>query len=86
MRLWNAVRKGDIPAAQEAQREVSIITNRLSPWLVEQKKVALRFRGIDVGDVRLPLLPPTAEETEEIHATLVEHGIIPGDDERWLRI
>lgn len=86
VRLWRAVRAGDLARAMEIQREVSIISHRMDPWFANQKKVALGFRGIEVGDVRLPLLPPTPEGVEEIRAMLTDHEIIPGDDETWLRI
>ena len=86
VRLWRAVRAGDLAEAMKVQREVSIISHRRDPWLVNQKKVALGMRGIDVGDVRLPLLPPAPEDVEEIRAMLVDHQVIPGDDDTWLRI
>ena len=41
-------------------------------------KAAMRLRGIDVGDPRLPLVPATAEQTSAIAADLAEAGVALG--------
>lgn len=47
-------------------------------------KTALRLRGIDVGDPRLPIVPATPEQVEAITADLTQGGVpldeVPGAD------
>jgi 4-hydroxy-tetrahydrodipicolinate synthase len=39
-------------------------------------KAALNLLGHDVGGLRLPLVPATAEETDAVRATLERHGLL----------
>jgi 4-hydroxy-tetrahydrodipicolinate synthase len=39
-------------------------------------KEALRLRGFDVGGVRLPLVPPTAEQTAELERVMRHVGVL----------
>ena len=41
-------------------------------------KAAMRLRGVDVGDPRLPLVPATPEQTSAIAADLAEAGVALG--------
>jgi 4-hydroxy-tetrahydrodipicolinate synthase len=39
-------------------------------------KAALNLLGRDVGGLRLPLVPATAEETDAVRAMLERHGLL----------
>ncbi|QNQ90420.1 4-hydroxy-tetrahydrodipicolinate synthase [Corynebacterium poyangense] len=39
-------------------------------------KAALRLQGIEVGDPRLPITPPTAEEVEELRDDMEKSGVL----------
>jgi len=45
-------------------------------------KAALNPLGHDVGGLRLPLVPATAEETEAVRAMLERHGLVPSQSAR----
>jgi 4-hydroxy-tetrahydrodipicolinate synthase len=45
-------------------------------------KAALNLLGHDVGGLRLPLVPATAEETEAVRAMLERHGLVPSQSAR----
>jgi 4-hydroxy-tetrahydrodipicolinate synthase len=45
-------------------------------------KAALNLLGHDVGGLRLPLVPATAQETEAVRAMLERHGLVPSQSAR----
>ncbi|WP_318246513.1 4-hydroxy-tetrahydrodipicolinate synthase [Guptibacillus algicola] len=69
--MLNAYHAGDVKEASAIHRKILPIMNELfkapSPSPV---KTALQLSGIDVGSVRLPMLPLTAEERSSLAAVL----------------
>jgi 4-hydroxy-tetrahydrodipicolinate synthase len=45
-------------------------------------KAALNLQGHDVGGLRLPLVPATAEETDAVRQTLERHGLVSNSPAR----
>lgn len=72
--MINLFKNGNIEAAAAAHRKLLPIMNALfaapSPSPV---KAALNLKGINVGGVRLPMVPLTAEETNTLQSVLQQH-------------
>jgi 4-hydroxy-tetrahydrodipicolinate synthase len=69
--LLSAFESGDIATA----RKISVSLSPLCAAMrrlggVTMSKAGLRLQGIDVGDPRLPQVPATAEQTDELAADM----------------
>ncbi|WP_026424017.1 4-hydroxy-tetrahydrodipicolinate synthase [Actinokineospora inagensis] len=68
---------GDVAAARELHNGLLPVLRAFSRvGGVVFSKTALRLRGTEVGDPRLPLPPATAEQVEAIAADLTEAGVL----------
>jgi len=69
--------KGSFNAAWAAHKRLLPLMNGLfetsNPILVKE---ALRLSGFDVGSVRLPLVPPTPEQSRRLKAIMEEVGVL----------
>lgn len=75
-RLLDAYESGDVATAREVNTSVLPVLRTFGRvGGVIFSKAALRLRGIDVGDPRLPLPAATPAEIELITADLVEAGV-----------
>ncbi|MCE7007561.1 4-hydroxy-tetrahydrodipicolinate synthase [Kibdelosporangium philippinense] len=82
LQLVDAYESGDVTKALEVNRSllpVNRAMGRTGPGLgLAFVKAALRLRGLDVGDTRLPILPATEEQTAAIAADLTVAGVSLG--------
>ncbi|MEU5693932.1 4-hydroxy-tetrahydrodipicolinate synthase [Actinosynnema sp. NPDC020468] len=71
LRLLDAYESGDVRGARAVHES---LLPALRPFGrmpgVTYAKAALRLQGVDVGDPRLPLVPPTTEDIEAVEAEL----------------
>lgn len=68
---------GDLDTARDINAQLSSLVaaqGRLGG--VSFAKAALRMQGIEVGDPRLPILPPNERELEELRADLENSGVL----------
>jgi 4-hydroxy-tetrahydrodipicolinate synthase len=72
-----AVREGDLERARELDRELAPVYELLkittNPIAI---KAALNLTGHDVGNCRLPLVPPTDEELSHVRDCLARLGLL----------
>lgn len=72
-----AVREGDLERARELDRELAPVYELLkittNPIAI---KAALNLTGHEVGNCRLPLVPPTAEELARVRDCLARLGLL----------
>ncbi|HZO96589.1 MAG TPA: 4-hydroxy-tetrahydrodipicolinate synthase [Gaiellaceae bacterium] len=72
-----AVREGDVERARELDRELApaydLLRVATNPIPI---KAALNLLGHEVGGHRLPLVPPTAEELEQVRSCLARLGLL----------
>jgi 4-hydroxy-tetrahydrodipicolinate synthase len=72
-----AVREGDLERAREIDRELAPVYELLrittNPIAI---KAALNLTGHEVGDCRLPLVPPTGEELARVRDCLARLGLL----------
>jgi 4-hydroxy-tetrahydrodipicolinate synthase len=77
--MLDAYEKGDVAGALEHNRSmlpVNRAMSRTGPGLgLTFAKAAMRLRGVDAGDPRLPILPATEEQVAAIAADLAVAGV-----------
>ena len=74
--MLNAYESGDVVGARELHRGMLPVLRAFSRvGGVVFSKIALRLRGLDVGDPRLPLLPATPQQVTAIAGDLAEAGV-----------
>jgi 4-hydroxy-tetrahydrodipicolinate synthase len=74
--MLDAYENGDIGTARTNHRSLLPVLRAFGRvGGVSFSKAALRLRGHDVGEPRLPLVMPTSEQTAAIAADLVEAGV-----------
>jgi 4-hydroxy-tetrahydrodipicolinate synthase len=77
--MLDAFESGDVAKAQEHNRALLPVNRAMAeagPGLgLVFAKAALRLRGIDTGDPRLPILPATEEQVAKIAADLAVAGV-----------
>ncbi|WP_029112571.1 4-hydroxy-tetrahydrodipicolinate synthase [Mycobacterium sp. URHB0044] len=75
--MWSAFTSGDVATARKCHVALGPLNdaqNRLGG--VTMAKAGLRLLGIDAGEPRLPQIPPTAEQVEELAADLRAAGVL----------
>lgn len=75
--MWSAFRAGDVATARKCHIALGPLNdaqNRLGG--VTMAKAGLRLLGIDAGEPRLPQIPPTAAQVEELAADLRAAGVL----------
>jgi 4-hydroxy-tetrahydrodipicolinate synthase len=75
--MWTAFRSGDVATARKCHIALGPLNDaqhRLGG--VTMAKAGLRLLGIDAGEPRLPQIPPTAQQVEELAADLRAAGVL----------
>jgi 4-hydroxy-tetrahydrodipicolinate synthase len=75
--MWSAFTSGDVATARKchvALGSLNAAQTRLGG--VTMAKAALRLQGIDTGDPRLPQVPATAAQIEELAADMRAAGVL----------
>jgi 4-hydroxy-tetrahydrodipicolinate synthase len=75
--MWSAFRSGDVATARKCHIALGPLNDaqhRLGG--VTMAKAGLRLLGIDAGEPRLPQIPPTAQQVEELAADLRAAGVL----------
>ncbi|SFW76341.1 4-hydroxy-tetrahydrodipicolinate synthase [Amycolatopsis australiensis] len=78
--MIDAYENGDTSTARTNHRGMLPVLRAMSRvGGVAFSKAALRLRGFDIGDPRLPIVAPSAEQTAAIAADLAQGGVPLGD-------
>lgn len=80
VKMCNAVMAGDMPGAQELHRQLFRLSQAM--FLVSNPipvKTSLALMGKMSDEMRLPLCPMDAENTEKLKKVLIEHGLITAE-------
>jgi 4-hydroxy-tetrahydrodipicolinate synthase len=75
--MWSAFASGDVATARKchvALGPLNAAQTRLGG--VTMAKAGLRLQGIDAGEPRLPQIPPTADQIEELAADMRAAGVL----------
>jgi 4-hydroxy-tetrahydrodipicolinate synthase len=75
--MWSAFTSGDVATARKGHIALGSLNdaqNRLGG--VTMAKAGLRLLGIEAGEPRLPQIPPTAAQVEELAADLRAAGVL----------
>lgn len=70
-RLWQAFAAGEMARARQEQVAAIRLIDAIIPFgVLRASKVLMRWSGIDVGPVRPPLIPLSAEEQDRLYAAV----------------
>jgi len=71
VRLWEAFRRGDLPAARAEQMlSIKLIRALIPLGVLRAGKTISRWLGVNCGSVRQPLSPLTADEERQLYAAI----------------
>lgn len=75
--LYDSFAQGDLARARRINATLSpLVRAQARLGGVSMAKAALRLQGMEVGDPRLPVVPPTAEQVEELRRDMENSGVL----------